>query len=133
MERIFCFKQQAAAAREQQLRQRSAPTGEQQYSSTGLEASSTAGEQQLSGTHPPKSSTTLESSSALTGQSAPPPSTEMCLVANYPETKPAPSYTLLFPHPRELPQEQGRNTPLALPRLSGFCRAREQPPPVDGI
>ncbi|PLW41009.1 hypothetical protein PCANC_21412 [Puccinia coronata f. sp. avenae] len=40
-------KQQAAAAREQQLRQRSAPTGEQQYSSTGLEASSTAGEQQL--------------------------------------------------------------------------------------
>ncbi|PLW04628.1 hypothetical protein PCASD_26947 [Puccinia coronata f. sp. avenae] len=90
MERIFCFKQQAAAAREQQLRQRSAPTGEQQYSSTGLEASSTAGEQQLS-RHP--SSQEQHNPGEFFSPDRPersPPSTEMCLVANYPETKLAP-------------------------------------------
>jgi hypothetical protein len=105
------FKKKATAAatvaREQQLRQRSASTGKQQYSSTGLEASSTAGEQHL---YRYPSSQEQHVPGDFFSPNRPensPPSTETRLVLNYQETKLAPLYTLLFPHPRELTQSRG--------------------------
>ncbi|PLW57333.1 hypothetical protein PCANC_02455 [Puccinia coronata f. sp. avenae] len=54
-------------------------------------------------------------------------------VQNYPANPTAPVYASLFPHPRELTRDQGRNTPLALPRLSAFAELESSLPPLMGF
>ncbi|PLW40774.1 hypothetical protein PCANC_13515, partial [Puccinia coronata f. sp. avenae] len=52
---------------------------------------------------------------------------------NYPENPSAPVYASLFPHPRELTRDHGRNTPLALPRSSAFAELESSLPPLMGF
>jgi hypothetical protein len=54
-------------------------------------------------------------------------------VQNYPANPTAPVYASLFPHPRELARDQGRNTPLALPRSSAFAELESSLPPLMGF
>ncbi|PLW07492.1 hypothetical protein PCASD_26519 [Puccinia coronata f. sp. avenae] len=66
-------------------------------------------------------------------QTHPPQPSVKEAVLNYPAHPSAPVYASLFPHPRELTRDQGRNTPLALPRSSAFAELESSLPPLMGF
>ncbi|PLW52082.1 hypothetical protein PCANC_15985 [Puccinia coronata f. sp. avenae] len=79
------------------------------------------------------SNQSLAAMSARADQRTLPPQVGARLVPNHKETKPAPAYTRLFPHPRDLLREQGMATPLVLPRSSAFAKLESSLPPLMGF